>query len=986
MNLEGHNRSSAAPADEVVLRLRALRRRGWILAGLRGLAWIGVGLTAMVTALVAALGWWGGSELRVLGWVVIAVGLAVILAFGVLLPLLRIASLDSVARRVGRSFPELASDVLSASQLARLGPRSAFSADLVDRHLEGVARRLDLTPPARVFPLRGLIYPLAALLLTIAGMGVVQTLAPGVIEIGLGSIWEDPHVPDSLVIEATARAPVVGDLSVVLRYPEYLARPARRLNDTSGGLVAPLGTTVVIEGRSLIGGVDRGAIRVPGGKTAPLAMMGGDRVTGRFVLTAPGSFSLMLGRDGEMIEGPSRSVEVEVDSAPTVRLLRPVNDVVVDESGEVTLEFEATDDHGISRVDLVLHPQNGAAVRRTVMRVADDVDRIKSKYLWAPQSLRMKEVGAMEMELEVFDNDTINGPKSGKSRVIKTQILTRLSRHAGVLEEQERTLDAMVDLLAARLEAPVPGGPRKDEEARQRFALLRSQTEDILGRTARLLHEVGLDPMTPRSVEEAFLQIREDLSAQLIHEARLHRAPMAGIKKRQGVDRVTVRLVEGAILRVDDLILDQQFSRLVADGDRLEEGRRDLARLVEGFASSRAESARRAVLDAIERMEKAVAGLGKTLEGVRGEVGDVHVNTAAVQVVDLAGALDRLRAMLAADDVDAALALAASMEEMIARLMTGLESGHRSFRTARFGEGDEFVGELLDRLMEIESDQLQLRRRTTALRRRFQEKVMEVMKGRIDPLVHRQLVRVADMRVRLQKAEAPADTPSRELLVRMRVQARELELALGQGDLDEARQVAGDMAECAEDMTGVEEALASKLTAVSKGAGALATEIDEAFPKASQIFGDRDRLEARSQAAGQRHLAARTRKLRTWIGGQGDETRFLAHQALGSLDQVARRMTEGVSHLEARDVREALEAQTEALEALERLRQDLRRGNEPAPLESRPVVLRGEVDIPDPGDYEVPAEFREDILEAMRGDLPSNYREAIERYYETLVH
>ncbi len=63
----------------------------------------------------------------------------------------------------------------------------------------------------------------------------------------------------------------------------------------------------------------------------------------------------------------------------------------------------------------------------------------------------------------------------------------------------------------------------------------------------------------------------------------------------------------------------------------------------------------------------------------------------------------------------------------------------------------------------------------------------------------------------------------------------------------------------------------------------------------------------------------------------------------------------------------------------------MKRGDEVAPLESRPVVIRGRVDLPNPDDYEVPPEFREDILEAMHGDLPAQYQDAIKKYYETLV-
>jgi len=260
------------------------------------------------------------------------------------------------------------------------------------------------------------------------------------------------------------------------------------------------------------------------------------------------------------------------------------------------------------------------------------------------------------------------------------------------------------------------------------------------------------------------------------------------------------------------------------------------------------------------------------------------------------------------------------------------------------------------------------------------------MRGRIDPLVKKELARVGKMQRLLEEVQLSPGEPGNERLVSLRVAARELRLALDQGDLDEARKVAEDLEQAAGDWREQgADGIPSELIEVRRLAARLAEEVTDAYPAPSQLLGERDRNRTRAQANKQRHLTAKTRKVRTWIQNQGDETRFLAHRALGSLKTVAARMNDGVTSLEEKRVRDALVAQFEALDELARLREDLKRGNEAAPLESRPVVLGGGVEIPDPGEYEVPPEFREDILEAMRGELPSHYREAIERYYETLV-
>jgi hypothetical protein len=63
----------------------------------------------------------------------------------------------------------------------------------------------------------------------------------------------------------------------------------------------------------------------------------------------------------------------------------------------------------------------------------------------------------------------------------------------------------------------------------------------------------------------------------------------------------------------------------------------------------------------------------------------------------------------------------------------------------------------------------------------------------------------------------------------------------------------------------------------------------------------------------------------------------------------------------------------------------LKQGSETQAIESRPLVQTDKIDLPGPEEFEVPPEFRDDILEAMRGDLPHLYEEPIKKYYETLV-
>jgi hypothetical protein len=67
------------------------------------------------------------------------------------------------------------------------------------------------------------------------------------------------------------------------------------------------------------------------------------------------------------------------------------------------------------------------------------------------------------------------------------------------------------------------------------------------------------------------------------------------------------------------------------------------------------------------------------------------------------------------------------------------------------------------------------------------------------------------------------------------------------------------------------------------------------------------------------------------------------------------------------------------------LRQNLNNGNRALMTESNNQSRSNHVFIPSPNDYQVPDKQRKDILKAMRHQIPEHYKEAVQKYYETLV-
>ncbi len=964
----------------------AFGSRGLMITLLAGFAWTLSVVLLLLLGFVSALGWFGNPSLKLIGWSLLALSIVSVVIWKLVIPIGRLRHPDAIARHIGAVYPWIASDVLSASQLSRKPEVDGFATYLVAAHFRMVRESLTrLLPKGDVFPRRQLLFPAMVLTLVIGAALAVTRSFPQVTATGLDALFREQMLPEQGNRRILAKAPVVGDLAVVLKYPEYLTRPERRLDSISGGLVAPLGTTVLVEGKSLVKDAEKGEIHLPDGGRTTLSITETNDVRGSFVVGGEGAFFIALGDREVMVEGPERSIEIEPDAPPAIRLLRPSGRVELALDGTLVLEFESEDDHGVQYVDLVLRAGQQLELRKTIVRLSDQVKRFKTEYRWTPESVRIGDETELQLELEAYDNDTIRGPKPGRTEPLHVRFLTPQSRHRNAMEEQNQALDALIDLLAHRLESPVPTGKDKTEAA-ERFFVMQAETEDFLAKTAKIIGTLNRDTLCPKKVLDTFSEIRQNLSNQLLYESRLYQSETPGdYRSRIGVDRVTVRLLESALIRLDDLVIDQQLSRVVRTGGDLEAEREALTNLLLRYQNTRSEPVRRAVLDAIEQLEANVQRLQKSMERIRGKVGDTYLNPTSLIHMDLLGSLASLRSLIADDDISKALALVKRLEGDLGKLMAGLEGGLLSFRTERFGEGERFIEDLLERVIALESEQLQLRRETLALKRRYQERLTAVMKGKINPLVKRQLKRLDTIQRITSKLDAK-NARNGAYLKRLRNATRELDLSLGQGDLEEARQVAKELTDIAADWLTIEgEKAPEALITVEQQAKQIHNEVAAAYPSPQQLLTDRDVRQARHKATTQRLLTAKARKLGGWIKKQGEETRFLSRRAQGTLSKVVKRMTRAAKGLETKQVSRAMDDQSAALDELASLREDLKRGDEVAPVESRPIVVNARVELPSPEEFEVPPEFRDDILKAMRGDLPKPYKDAIKKYYETLV-
>lgn len=361
-----------------------------------------------------------------------------------------------IAHLFGKTEPELASRAQRALQLSYQPPDGTSEA-LARLHL---ARALSALPEEQVkngAKRAAFLFGVAALVLAGASLGTCAVRGFGVVE---GA---------DVLLAQKGRAPIdLGYLSepeLVARPPEYLHEPEHR-NAVYGDLMLPNGTLLTVRGRPVHDG--RTLVLTDGTARVPFFDDGSGRIIARWPLTATVDLRVAAIFGDVVIEEPmSTHVQSIADDPPRVVLEsapREVKLAVDTDVTEIPLRYEATDDHGMREVHLVLRA--GAKEERRMLAKLDGETRVDrgGSTLRVTDPFVKKSHVAVFVTVEAKDNDAVTGPKWGKSEAIVLIPPSVAQAEALRLSALLKVRDQYVDALARRLAVTLPKTDKERHE------------------------------------------------------------------------------------------------------------------------------------------------------------------------------------------------------------------------------------------------------------------------------------------------------------------------------------------------------------------------------------------------------------------------------------------------------------------------------------------------------------------------------------------
>ncbi len=996
-----------------------------------------VGIVALVTLGSMFLVWAGASDTAVALVQLLTIGASIVAGIALTLRRRQRTSLARIADRLDRLWGiEGSVGARAVWEISRDTGRFGESPELADLALDRLRQRVALAEGpaqlqrAELSRLRPVAASVLALLLVTLGFVAVAPTTAGHAITAIAAI-ED--FGDAL--RRVPPAPRLGEFRITYRYPDYVRKRPRTLKSPGGRVRCLAGTEVTIETQAAEP-LDSGVLVVGVGEdTEPVEQLpvrvNGREIAVRFVVSRAGWYRLRLTTQrGELQEERrGHSIELEPDEAPVVTLIEPTESPLeVNERDRVAMQYRARDDFGLGEARVrwrLLGTERegtvdlpGAADGRTRLTASGELDLA---------TLELQPGDRVSYFVEVDDLDSVNGPKSGASRTQELRIYSRDDHHRRTQAEQEAALTELVHILGDNLEQAFDPARWQSSLPAAKQRLERTANADqVLEKAEAASRE---DPLGRPQVAEAFAQARREMASHRRSCSRALRRLQNGRgaepQRYAAAEQKMVGFLEKQSVYLADLLNDQRLLDAEALAQALREEQLALREALEAYRAAPDEAGRQRLAEAIEQIQERIARLAQEMSKLQNSVATEYVNRDALDARAPQASLDRMQQLLEEGKFDEAMQQVESMLAQTERMLSELRQGRQEIQSREYSEIAQRAEEIWSALEDLEMRQREIARRTEemdgSLRERMSEKVDDS-----DAFVQRQVERLRRADRHVESVAPDEALPDGDTFESIRQRLADGVRALAAKDFGAAHEVlqrGSNQIEQLErsalrrlDQADRFGALFADLEGVRRTAKALRSaqnpveqvleDIEDMMPDPSSLLSSEEQAAMQALSEQEAQLAERARGLGQQLQELGEQVPMVGPEAGQKVSEALQAMQQAVDDLSQLDAPNGLNQERRALESLAQLKEQLAQmgqggssgggvplpfgGAEPQPGgtdegEGRDVRTQERVLIPQPEQFEAPAEFREDILDAAKQGTVEQFRDSVRKYYEELV-
>lgn len=498
---------------------------------------------------------------------------------------------------------------------------------------------------------------------------------------------------------AAVDRPTVTDLKVVLYPPHYTGLPTETI--LGGNVRGVKGSTLNFDARTNKQTAHARVI-LDDGREIPLKVVG-ETVQGSMVLFRSQQYRIKLddafGFENLPIPHEMRAIP---DGFPTVELLQPSEDLEVNGDESLTLEYNARDDFGVQEITLVA--QVGDREERIPMWRDEPTRTQSDRFGWDLNALGLDEGDVVTYHLEVLDNDTISGPKVGKSRPLTLRLKNLKAGHKKVADMIRELSDEMLDLLGDHLEAPAHEDAKAGDESAQDQQLAKG-LDQMMRRVDEVMEQTRADRMSDFATWSDLEKLKRNLD--YTRNDLLERMNQADSAKARAAaqDEMSTELERMSMLSEDigkrltgqniagtaqDMLKNQE--RLLDSLEKLRSGNKELDE----------------VLKELSELAKQLQDLQNAMSQFARQVPDEFLNRESMRNMpfgDMRSAMEEIRKKLQEGDIEAAMQLARELFNQMAQMAAALRGSQQQAQNSMMGRMQNAMTRSSSELQQILQEQ-----------------------------------------------------------------------------------------------------------------------------------------------------------------------------------------------------------------------------------------------------------------------------------------
>ena len=766
--------------------------------------------------------------------------------------------------------------------------------------------------------------------------------------------------------------------------------------------------------------VVKAEIAMDDGKKIPLKI-DGRKLQANLVLFQAQSYRILV-EDAQGFRNTPISYELRIkpDGFPTVDLLRPTEDLEINGDETLSLEYSARDDFGIGEIALVT--KIGDREDKLVLQ-KDEAKRLilRDQYTWDLGKLGLRDGEEAIFFLQVFDNDTISGPKIGTSRSVRLKLKNLKGEHQQVAEMLRDLNNRMVDLLADHLETPPPGeksatpqGP--DKKLEQNLADALKRTEDVMRQTEK-------DRMSDFATWTDLEALKRNLEFTKNELLQKQEQAATADDKLKARDDIAAELERMSLLSEDigKRLKAQELASTAQDLTRNQERLMDaLEKLQSGDKNLDA------IMKQISELAKNLQGLQQALSQLAQQMPDDFMNAQNMQGLgfdDMFRALEEIRKKLKEGDIEGARQLARELFNQMAQMVAALQNAQRSAMASGMGRMQGEMQRQNNELQELAREQQEILLKTEGINNSALTERDAALKNKLDRFLEKAVAELGQLTDLFPDREGPDDPNLLTNLddATMNSLLKNLIAKLSNKDFPGYKE--GDEwahKELTKKRTRAQEPRAQR---AEKSLDNIKSELEALLNQPAQALTDANKGELRDLASRQDVLKDRTDELHEKLQslfqlfpqldpkivqniGEAGGAMGNAHNRLGQLD------SRGAVPPERTALDRLSQSQQQMQSAMQQMAQRGQLGNMPitrlfrqgrflpygsmTPLPGMPQFPQFDIEngftgldtekfhLPGKDEYKAPRNFREEILESLKQGVPPQMKEQIERYFKNL--